>query len=342
MNDRPRVAPVRRYRVARYPSHRDPDPLRDPPLPYPFAPRLIAAVAAGGLASGWQACAAAEGEGNPLALTQSGLPHQSSPYGTGAPDYLDAEVARQVVRRLMEEAGYQMQADVAYDRDGVSLRLDGYDAEKKVGFVFADYTGLEADALLSWQDSVESLDEWADGMATGKAPVDDATFTFIALARAEPQAEARRLRLVEARSVCRLLSNTADACRRLDLSPEERTDAERFAALPPGQERIEHLLSLLATRRARLVSLREMQELEQRALRDREFIAVISQFDQRFLYHSRRAWDDAALAAIEKLPEAEREAERRRLTMEDAAEALTNLETAVRDYLAWARTQGLP
>ena len=45
-----RVKPVLRYRVPKYPSYRDPDPTQHPyPVPFPFGPKLIAAVASAGL-----------------------------------------------------------------------------------------------------------------------------------------------------------------------------------------------------------------------------------------------------------------------------------------------------
>ncbi|MBA3762945.1 MAG: hypothetical protein H0X04_06305 [Chthoniobacterales bacterium] len=322
MNDPIRVVPVRTYRVPRYPSHLDPDPLSHQSHqshqahqapPYPFAKGLIAAVAAGGLASGWQACAAEEGDdGNPLSLAHSGLPHHTSPFGTGAPDYLEANMVRKTIRRLMEEAGYQLQEGVDYDRDGVRTRLDGYDAQKKVGFVFAGYNNMDRDALLSWSDESEHLDHYSQQLlkpdAEPKLPAD--LREWLTAARAEPDKDLRQERLATAIELHQAIENKGQAYwSRLDA--EEARALKEAALAPSGGGRLERMAAILKAERVRRLSLSEAKQLEERAVRNREFIAVISAFDQRFLYHDETSMEE--WADIEKLPEAEREEATRRL-----------------------------
>lgn len=254
------VKPVRRYRSARYPSHTEPDPTLHPtPVPYPFGAKFVAAAASLGAAALFRPAAAedpaqdAKPE-NPFKVEASGLPFRTSPYGTGEPSRLEEDVARKLIDKLFRDAGYRLQTDFAYNREGVAFSASGYDPEKKVGYVFGTYQNLDTDAVVSWRE---------DKNAPG--PVD----------------------------------------------PKK-------------------------------LSLAEAKKLEERAVRDKEFIALISGFDGRFEYDRTttpdwsKRWDESEAIA----DPAKRAAAQRALEEERARAALERLEKGVREYIAWARSQG--
>ncbi len=163
------VKPVRRMRTPGYPSHADPDPTRHPtPVPYPYAASFLAAAAAVGLGALFQPAAAEDPEPapdkppHPFTVAESGLPFRTSPFGTGAPSRLDEAKAREVISRVFAQEGYRLSRDVPYDRNGVAFIADGYDAEKKVGFVFATHKRLDADGVLSWNNEGQPPPEAKD------------------------------------------------------------------------------------------------------------------------------------------------------------------------------------
>lgn len=87
----------------------------------------------------------------------------------------------------------------------------------------------------------------------------------------------------------------------------------------------------------------EAEALERRAATDKEFVAVINGFDGRFEYMpgprnevEQKEWETAW-----SLPDPAKRQEAVRVLEERAArEALERLEQGVREYIAWARTQG--
>ncbi|MCE9582187.1 MAG: hypothetical protein K8T20_06815 [Planctomycetes bacterium] len=50
---------------------------------------------------------------------------------------LDRAAACDRIDRAFERAGFHMKRDVAYEKDGVAFRATGYDADRKVGYIFA-------------------------------------------------------------------------------------------------------------------------------------------------------------------------------------------------------------
>lgn len=85
------------------------------------------------------------GMGLPHAFSweQSALPIEWHPYGTGEPARLSEEKVRPVVERLFAAAGIRMSRDTPFQRPGVAVDLDGYDASKHVGYVFVSWSNLE-------------------------------------------------------------------------------------------------------------------------------------------------------------------------------------------------------
>lgn len=326
----PRVQPVRRYKVPRYPSHQDPDPTRHPqPIPYPAGRQLLTAVASLGLAASAScsrpddAGSGASGQtvnapierhpypppvcyaddGQPISvetehaldLAFTGLPHRTSPYGTGVPNYIDEELAREVVAEIFRDHGYQLKPKVPMDEDGMKFVLDGYDQDKKIGFVVGGYGSLDVDACISWQ-----LPEEVDW----KARID-----FI-------------------RSMARYYP---------DLKPL-MSEIETAQAIPDAGKRDLALQAIAEKHQGNMLSLAEIKQLDQQAKQSKRFVAVISQFDRRF---ETAYVDYQEIEKIEQIPDVgKRDLMRKELERKAAQKAIEQLELSVRDYIAWARSQG--
>lgn len=173
MTRRPRVRAVRRYRPPQYPSHTDPDPTREPyPIPYPLAPRVASALLVAGVAAGCSSRPVRTS--NPFASSFAGLPHHASMFGTGEPSRLDSERARELIHAVFQDEGFALLREVRVREPGFDLVVDGYDPERRVGFVYADWERLDSDALVSWGETpsvpekvslpdAEALDREAQG-----------------------------------------------------------------------------------------------------------------------------------------------------------------------------------
>jgi hypothetical protein len=281
-----RVEPLRRYRVPRYPSHMDPDPTLHPyPVPFPFHRELVRAVAGVGIAAalgcGDPAKPVFTNPKNPFLLKDSGLPHHTSPYGTGAPSYVEDEDARKVIERVFRDEGFSLESHVSYDRDGVAFRASGFDPKRRIGYVFGDWRNLDEDAVVSWQID-ESEPEPADDPAAIREWFDRRNW-------------------------------------KLERMPEEiRKEAARIRDMTDGKEMADALRKLRVRWHAELLSLAEIRKLEEEAPRKKDYVAVISQFDERLETGYLGDEDEAR-----------------------AREQLELLERNVREYIAWARTQGL-
>ncbi|MBI5531646.1 MAG: hypothetical protein HY898_02950 [Deltaproteobacteria bacterium] len=73
----------------------------------------------------------------------SHLPIHWTPYGTGAPARLSEQQVRPVVERVLMSAGIRANSKVQFSRPGIEVELDGYDAVKKVGWIFVEWQKLE-------------------------------------------------------------------------------------------------------------------------------------------------------------------------------------------------------
>ncbi len=336
-----RVKPRRRYGVARYPSHADPDPTLHPyPVPFPFHRELVRAVAGVGLAATLFGCEPSRPQAtiappaqqppdekkspapapqtrdpafpnpqNPFVSKNSGLPHRTSPYGTGQPSYLGDEAARKLIDRIFKEEGFDLAPHVLYDQDGVAFRASGYDRKRGIGYVWAWWPTLDEDAIISWSHP-----------ATGLHEVPSAPQTI------RDWFKARDWRLQR-------------------LPPSLQGDAARIQAMPDGPEMAKAFARFSKAYHAELLSMEEIKALDQAPGR-KEFVAVISQFDGR---HASRGWGDPNSDRLRQLvEEAKRttdakraEAIHREILELEARDVLTVLERNVREYIAWARSQGL-
>jgi hypothetical protein len=326
-NDRPlEVKPVIKYRAPKYPSHADPDPTRFPHrIPFPFRRELLSAFAAMGT-SGCIAEMPAELEirpidpqpktepinaraftgPNPFTESHSGLPHHASPYGTGQPAYMTEKIAREIIDRVFREEGFSLEGPVAYEREGVALIADGYDRNARVGYVFASWNELDKDAVRSWVDA---------------HPV------------RLPEKELPRW----LRARLHLLPESDHAAAETALKTQDHDTIFRFATLAHEAE-----LTATANDPAK-ISMREIKALERHAADGEAFIAFISAYDRRFisdLYDNPdlRSELTAAYAITDDQQRADKFNE---LHARGTRAALERLEQEVRNYIAWARAQGL-
>lgn len=154
--------PVRRARAPRYPSHRDPRPtdvgagdasLARTLLSHATALSLGLALPSLGACrtatahagSGAAATGGVKAKGsNPLSGSKkNGFPIHPIHFGTGDPARLTEKDARPVIEKLLSQAGVALAADVDPGLSGVSVKLDGWDAKRKVGFEYVDWSDYE-------------------------------------------------------------------------------------------------------------------------------------------------------------------------------------------------------
>lgn len=310
-----RVKPVRRYRIARYPSHLDPDPTLFPQkVPYPASKKFLAAIASAGIATS-VSCNNDDGSSgpthpinpnakNPFTVEVSGLPHQTSMYGTGVPNYVDADLARRVIERTFREEGYDLDANRRIEDDGIACIADGYDAEKQMGYVFAGWNNLDSDALLRW---------------------------YVTRVKAETKSGDTQS------AIAAMLASDRDDPNSKDLSAEVKA----ANALPDPARREAVLQAILKKHVSYRISLEEIKKLEARGPRTKQFIAVISQYDRRF---AGRQWSQETheeRLAIRKISNPDKQAAALHELEEKVARvAIERLEQSVREYIEWARSQG--
>lgn len=325
------VKAVKRYRIPQYPSYLEPDPTRFPqPIPFPMRRKVLAAIASVGIAStscspptkpdgqrvaapisapttakprkAYQ-CAQTTVEGEVVTMTTdhaldvafSGLPHRTSPYGTGVPNYVSEELAREVIERVFRAEGYNLTPDQPYRADGIAFEMDGYDKGKRVGYVFAGRQSLDLDGYASWMTPNVLTDQ-----SRLDAIVSAAQYNPALKSVAEEIATARKLP---------------------DVGKQEAA-----------------LQAVLEKHRAKLLSLEEFKQLDEMAPRTKKFVAVISQFDRRFVEPFP---DYEELQKVSLIPDVgKREAAEKEIRMKAAQAAIEKLEECVRDYIEWARSQG--
>ena len=312
------VKPVRGYRVARYPSHADPDPSEYPDsVPFPFRREFVSAVALLGISSCAEPSAApvptappattaraAPGAAvNPFAFANSGLPHQTSPYGTGVPQYLQDEIARKAVEAVFSQEGIELTPTVQLQGDNLAFVADGYDSKRRIGYVFANYQNLEDDALIRW---------WLQGVNIDTMPDER-------LAPYAGQMEWRRL-------------SDEQKARLKAASAEKAPDKLRAVIKQIEEELAEADLSL-----AEIKALAAPTE-------EAKFILVISQFDRRFIteYGSPSSIAEKKCEGIED-PVKRREALAaawKEAYLEVGQQLAEKLEVEVRAWIEWARSQG--
>ena len=241
--------------------------------------------------------------GNPLCVALSGLPHQTSGFGTGMPNYVQADLARRVIEKVFRGAGYNLRPNQPYDRDGVALVLDGYDPHKKVGFVVVDWNNLDNDALLRW---------WAPPSKNDGSKYEAEVNTLLQTIASNPKHK----------------SLVAD----IQAAQKLADPARRSAACK----------AILEKHRKGLVSLQEMKELEDRAKNKEEYIAVISAYDLRFAHPRYPHLTPAEELEIGKIADpGKRQAATKAALEKKATVAIEALEKAAREYIQWAHREGL-
>jgi hypothetical protein len=231
-------------------------------------------------------------------LEVSGLPHRSSPFGTGVPDYIDADLARRAIEHVFKDNGYRFSGATPYVRDGVEVILDGYDPKKKVGYLFAEMRNLDSDAFVRWWEDEEK------GVPTERK------LNALLFGASDDSADVKKL----------------------------RAEIEAAKSITDPAKREFRFKELLEQRRRHLSSLEEIKRIEKQG---QEFIAIISQYDRRFVIDDSTSvtdWEEES--RLRSLPREEllkvmRESKERR-----ARKAIERLEQSVREYIAWARSQG--
>jgi len=91
---------------------------------------------------------------SPFSIETSGLPHCPLTSPARATSLPDPDEARRLIEAVFAEAGYMLVPNYEYERDGVAVVLDGFDPERRVGYVFAHEGNLDEDAYVQWWATV--------------------------------------------------------------------------------------------------------------------------------------------------------------------------------------------
>ncbi|MBI4822590.1 MAG: hypothetical protein HY791_40390 [Deltaproteobacteria bacterium] len=372
------VRPVRTYTKPRYPSFADPLPCEiDGPHGFPFRRELLSALAGVGLVScmpepkldpgGAKALrSSTESDAverrprktivdfsdvriseiepsdssalsvaepptpseNPFKLRHSGLPFASSPFGTGAPSYIPDELARRAIEKVFAGAGFELESEYRIEIGDVRFVASGFDERKRVGYIWATWANLDHDAALSWRDP----EDFETAGMTEQSTADDYA-AYLAQASWMPEAERARLR--EEFSV---VPRAAD----FDGTPDRPSKVRSAFARLRTWEAFRRAVAVIYRQTQSIdplkLSLVEARRLESLPVH----VAVISQFDRRFLFGQ---WADDSEAEFRRIQAITDYAERRRAYQElgerRAADAIARLEAEVRSYVSWLGSQGL-
>lgn len=314
-----KVRRVTRYRVPKYPSHLEPDPTLHPhPVAFPWKYGVVAAwlgLSASGFGQQEKVPVAKAAEmGNPFAMEKkgpgqwrsNGLPHQTASFGTGAPSYLSDAEAIKLIRKIFQEQGFPLQENVPFRADGVEFQADGYDPKHKIGFVFVNYNKMGEGMLLSWQNQGQRGAQKIEEQILAARTTDDLTRVIY---RAWPI-----------------------------LGQEGMTVLQNMVAAPPRpnpKEFLKKYLELKAEQDRKTLSMAEAGVLEKMEAKDKTFIAIVSQFDARFMSMGDGGTNISLGVAKEELAPSELKKPKPQHT------PLGQLERAVREYIAWARRNGL-
>ena len=361
MRERPfEVRPVRRYTLAKYPSHRDPDPCSYPDtVPFPFSRAVISAVAGLGVAAGGAGCGpeedteggskvgerrsgastrkTADGEAltNPFTLDRSGLPYRSSMFGTGQPSYIQDDLARKVIDRVFREEGIELARKHPLKDKEVEVVLDGFEPSSGFGYFFARFQNLENDAFVHWAITTPLLptpDEVRRARSRLKAELERSSPERIESMRrrmTQLGVPTGRVRLPE--------SSSLEYARAMEAALATEDDA----AFRDAYSRVQEI------RRREGLSLAEAVKLIERAERGDQYVAVISQFDLRY---AQPGFSTSRLSELQRAKHraigqiedpVEKAAARKKFAEELARAAVERLERDVRQYIRWARSQGL-
>ncbi len=160
-----KVTPVKRYKVAKYPSFDDPNPLEHPDtLPYPFSEKAFKLLCGLGFTGALLlGCTEETGKvysefislvkrdtttGNPFTKEMTGLPYMPASFGTGLPSRVSRENAIEIINRVFREEGIALESMVDVEKDGVVMTVDGYNEEMNLGYVFIDNNRLGEETVV--------------------------------------------------------------------------------------------------------------------------------------------------------------------------------------------------
>lgn len=250
---------------------------------------------------------------NPFPISSSGLPHHSSPYGTGAPSRLNDKAARAFIKQIFEEEGIKLKEGVKFKNEKVEFEVSGYNEDKKIGFVFGDYSTLdEVDAIKGWSDP---------------NPENDLTKEF---------------EEIEEKTASYVYFNNKYG--------KELKEIFKEADKKKRAKSLQDLYVKFRKKESeKKLSLAEAKELEKDAIKNKEFIAVISTFDNRLtFYHGSITEKDLAEVMAVK-DKKKREQMYKKLLDKNKNEffdekpiiQVMDLEENVRKYIQWAKSQGL-
>ena len=319
-----KVTPKKKYKVPKYPSWQDPSPMDDPDLRYPHSREGRNAVAVASL----MACMAMfsftkgqDGGENPLRSGRdttenpfdlkkhAGLPHHSSPFGTGLPSRLGNEVARALIEDVFSQEGLSLQQNVFYDKNGVKFVLDGYNEATGIGYIWMGWRNLDSrDAIASWREAefpelINENDTRSEAEKTLERVQHD---SFVPEALREEIKKALGL-------------------------PGSHLKEDEMAKM------VEKYNTFVAEYDSSHISLAEAEIIDSLNHTGDAKIALISQYDNRFQYAS--SWD-MRVEVVEEDGVTPSSVEAEERAREPEKEAMYRLQEQVRDYIQWAKEQG--
>lgn len=364
-----RVQRVCRYRVARYPSHADPDPTVHPvPVPYPWANVALGALA--GLAVG--ACRDSHaqdtvpkanpasslraqslspvnaasvraainaamrqpvsGTQNPFAPGTKGasLPFVTSSYGTGIPTYIQEAVSRALIAEVFRAEGLSLKPCVFHE-DKLHFEATGYDPVKAAGFVLAGAKNSAFDFYIEWEDH--------ELIRLGR---------LTEFPRAVPDGYGYTVRSFLGEAVDRTVQSTA-------MSAEMLAEGEAITKLADLMEMCRRYTAWRLKLDDAKLSAKEASQLDEDARQRRRYVAVIGSGDSRLALNRLRdpaqqtLADELILQMLQLGPDSPETARQKAALqkqiddMRAAANAriLEDFALSVREYIAWARRNGM-
>ncbi len=96
-------------------------------------------------------------DNNPFTFEKTGLPVQTSFCGVGLPDLISSDLADNIIGQVFRDNGFKLTKNYLYKTDSSSFVLNGYDKNKKTGYVYLEYNNLEDDAVIPWDEDSFAL-----------------------------------------------------------------------------------------------------------------------------------------------------------------------------------------
>ncbi len=162
------LKPLRRYNTPLYPSYLDKNPIEHPDtLPYPFTYKALQVLAGAGILVGTSCSSTGKASDsatviqpeiavqdslvNPFTFEKLDVPFMPAMFGTGLPARLKAKEAREAISKIFQEEGIELDTNYHYKKDGINIKLDGYDVERKVGYVWINYENQGTGMIKDWR-----------------------------------------------------------------------------------------------------------------------------------------------------------------------------------------------